>query len=109
MPRTAITVAVTHDGKDVLISGKTIPLLEQIKNFKQFRAKSAVHQPHEQFSEVCFQESDGHLQTVRFNTPNKQKSIDTQRAKDDATHKKNMEAMQERDAKMDSAGKPISD
>lgn len=108
MPRTAILAAVTHDGKDVLISGKKSPLLETIKKFKEFRAKAAVHQPHEQYAEVYFQESDGHLQMVRFNTPEKQKAMDAQRAKETAANKKAMEAMQKRDEKAADIGKPMT-
>lgn len=63
--RTAITLTKTHAGKWSLAADPDEPLLEQRKDFRSLRASKA----HEEFSEVVYQESDGHRETLRLLTP----------------------------------------
>lgn len=85
--RTATIVAVTHDKKDKLVCGKTVPLPEQLKRFKELRAQAVSKGSHDEFAEVYYQETEGHEQRIRFNTPEKQKQVEAQRSKDEAAHK----------------------
>lgn len=65
MPRTAKTLAITHDGKDELLYGKTVSLITQKEKLRAFRGLRV----HEKYQEVSYQESDGHEQVYRFITP----------------------------------------
>lgn len=63
--RTAKTLALTHDGKEILLSGKTVPIVEQLTAFRQLRCAQA----HAEYAEVSYQESDGGEHLVRFRKP----------------------------------------
>lgn len=65
MSRTSITTGKTHAGEDVLISGRSVPIVEQLAAFRKLRGQPA----HDRFCLVALQESDGAEQIIRFLTP----------------------------------------
>lgn len=94
MPRTAKTLAITHDGKDLLLAGPSTPLLEQRELVKKIRFANGGGRVHPEYASVIYQESDGPETTYRFITPEtheaRQKQIDADndaRAKQDEAHK----------------------
>lgn len=78
--RTATTVATTHDGKDVLVSGPSVPIQKQLADFRALKSLRS----HDEFAVVHYQERDGHVLTYRLMSPDKLKAHDEQRAKDSA-------------------------
>jgi len=52
--RTARTIAETHDGKEVIVSGRTVPIHEQRKSYFDFKVKGS----HPTYAVIYFQESD---------------------------------------------------
>lgn len=60
--RTAKTLALTHDGKEILLSGKAVPIVEQLTAFRQLRCTKT----HAEYAEVSYQESDSNEHLVRF-------------------------------------------
>jgi hypothetical protein len=75
MPRTAKLLAITHDGEDVLLAGKTVSLLEQKKKFLEIRSKRS----HPDYREVSYQESDGREMVARLLTPDEHEAHDQRR------------------------------
>lgn len=64
MPRTAVILAKERDGDWVLISGPDKDIVEQKKMLKEAKLTNT----HEQYSEIRYQESDGHPVLVRLKT-----------------------------------------
>lgn len=75
--RTATTIAETHGGKEVLVSGRKIGVHTQLQNFRKLIGRKS----HPDFAFVALQESDGHLRTLRFLTPQGEKEDTAARAK----------------------------
>lgn len=64
MARTAITTAIRHDGKEVLVHGRQVSILEQLQNWRNTRCELS----HPDIAEVHYQESDGQLLIHRMRT-----------------------------------------
>lgn len=84
MARTATLIGLTHDGKWEMIASPGVSILEQQKTFKDFLGRRG----HEKWSQVLFQESDGHARIVRFLTESKAKEAAHNRAKEQDAAKK---------------------
>lgn len=64
--RTAVTLAVSHKGKETLLAGRTVAIQKQKDAFRKLQVAGV----HEEYSEVNYQESDGaHVQTIRLEHP----------------------------------------
>lgn len=63
--RTATTIAETHKGKEILLSGRNVPIQEQLQAFRQLLGRKS----HPEFAAVQIQESDGHSRILKFMTP----------------------------------------
>lgn len=74
MARTAHTIAKGHDGKWKLISTPDESLVEQKRNFRLLRAEKS----HDKFSQVIYQESDGHSELIRLLTPEVKQKVEEQ-------------------------------
>lgn len=62
----AVTIATTHDGKDALISGMTVPVHVQYANLR----KLLVLKEHPEFSTVTYQVIGAEeTRTLRFTKP----------------------------------------
>lgn len=62
--KTAITTAETHDGKEVLLFGRSVSLPEQRQEFNRLRV---LHpRVHADFSAVTYQEEDGRPERLTF-------------------------------------------
>lgn len=86
--RTARTVALTHEGGEVLVSGRKVPILEQLQAFRALRCSPS----HPEFSEVSYQESDGPEHLIRLRTPDAQAEHDATQAEHEAIRKAKEEA-----------------
>ena len=74
--RTAILHGITHKGESKLICGRTVPLPNQLKKWREeFRGKAS----HPEFKEVTYQESDGIVQTIHLRSPEAQAKHDAMR------------------------------
>lgn len=63
--RTAVTIGVTHAGKEVLIAGRKVPIHEQKQSFQALLGTKE----HAEFSEINYQETDdghGYLRKIAF-------------------------------------------
>lgn len=78
MPRTAVTLAKTHDGKWKLLSDPGVPLTEQLKSYRALLGSKS----HEEYCLVQIQESDGHARILHLLTPAKGKAHNELRAKE---------------------------
>ncbi len=76
MPRTAITVARTHEGKWTLLGHPGIPLVAQLKTYRGFLGEKV----HEKFAYVQLQESDGVERHVHLRTPDDHEAHQERRA-----------------------------
>lgn len=87
--RTAITVGVTHDGKDELIHGLTVPLEQQRQNARKIKGLRV----HDKFAIIQYQERDGTAITHRLMT---QKDFDEQ----ESTRARQVKEHNDRQAKL---------
>lgn len=71
MPRSAILTAITHDGKDILLAGRTKPLTEVRRMFQDIRGT----EHHKDYRSVSYQESDGMEQVRHFRTAKEQEAL----------------------------------
>lgn len=78
MPRTAVTLGKTHKGEWEMLAHPDVPLLEQLKAFRQGLALKA----HAKYCLIRFQESDGGVREQRLRTPKEQKSKEQQHAEE---------------------------
>ncbi len=90
--RTAITISRTHSGKWSLVGTPDDSLLDQKKAFRALRASKS----HKDFSEVVYQESDGHREIIRLLTLEAAEKIEKQAASDHSEAKKFDEAESKR-------------
>lgn len=60
--RTAVTLAKKHDGKEVLVFGRQTPVEKQKANINRLQGERS----HDTYQEVTYQESDGGVRTLRF-------------------------------------------
>lgn len=67
MPRTAVTLAIRHDGKEVLIFGRTVDINVQKAKFNSLRESQP--KGHETIKELSYQESDGEPRRIVFDHP----------------------------------------
>lgn len=66
--RTATTLAITHDGKPVLVAHPDlIGVVEQAQAFRQLLGKPT----HPEYAKLSYQESDGQPRIIKFNKPDK--------------------------------------
>ena len=63
--RTAVTLAIKHDGSEVLIHGRTISIEKQKETIRNLLGL----QVHKEYKEVTYQESDGAFRHLHFITP----------------------------------------
>lgn len=92
MPRTAKTLAITHDGKDVLLAGPTVNLLEQRDLVKKIRSENGGARFHADYASLSYQESDGHETVYRFSTPAAHEERQKQVAEDNAAQEEQNKA-----------------
>lgn len=76
MPRTAVTLGKTHDGKWELLGNPDAPITEQLQNFRSVLGQKS----HPKFALIQFQESDGVARTLRLRTEEAQAAHEKQRA-----------------------------
>lgn len=82
--RTATTLAITHDGKEVLLAGRTVGLLDQKELVKKIRHSEGGARFHKEYASLTYQESDGHVQEFRFLSPAQHEEREKQKAIDNA-------------------------
>lgn len=78
--RSAVIIGKLHTGGWKLISDPDKNMIEQRTNFRSLR----VSKSNDTFSEIRYQESDGHAEILRFLTPEAAAKREEQRAKDHA-------------------------
>lgn len=90
--RTAKTVAETHDGKEVLVFGRKVPVMEQQQAFRDLQGQES----HPEFAIVTYQERDGVERILRFRTADEQKAHEEARASERKAHKEFIEGSKKR-------------
>ncbi len=78
--RSAVIIGKLHSGEWKLISDPDKNMIKQRANFRSLR----ISKSNDTFSEIRYQESDGHAEVLRFLTPDAAAKREEQRAKDHA-------------------------
>ena len=68
--RTAVTIGIKHDETEVMVSGRTVPIHEQVEAFRNLLGVNE----NPTFKEINYQESDGIPRVIHFSKPVEKKA-----------------------------------